>query len=173
MRPLPLRTALFVSSVGALVLLYLLWWTTYAGVHLDQRYAAQPAGAAGQVGGTSIRVLSLTTTLLLADQAYGGEPDPAEPGAVWVVAVLEGVQAPDAPDFFCTVALVGPEGRRWEPAFKTGRRLPSCEKDAFSERPLRFETVFLVPQRFAGQLVGIALLDSSVPDRAPVLTPPT
>lgn len=168
---LPLRTALVAAGVGALVLLYLLWWTTYARIHFEQRYAPEPRGAAGEVAGTSIRVLSLTAAPQLADQRYGGEPESAEPGTVWVVAELEAVQAPGATKFFCTLELLGPDGRRWPPQTKTSRTLPSCSADALSARPLRFETIFLVPERFRGELVGIVLLDPSGPERAPVVTP--
>lgn len=173
MRAVPIRTALVTTTVACLVLLYLLWWTTYAGTHFDQRFTQQPPGAAGQVGGTSIRLVSLTSTLLLADQKYGGEPEAAEPGAAWVVAVLEGVQEPGAPEFFCTLELVGPDGRRWDKQTSVGRTLPYCDSDALkSGNPVRFETIFLVPERFADQVAGVALLDPSVPDRVPVITPP-
>ena len=39
--------------------------------------------------------------------------------------------------------------------------------------PTQFETIFLVPERFVGQIVGVALLDPSVADRVDVVTPPT
>lgn len=169
-RALPLRTALVTTAVGACVLLYLLWWTTYARIHFEQRYAPEPRGAVGEVASTSIRVLSLTAAPQLADQRYGGEPESAEPGTVWVVAELEAVQAPGAAEFYCTLELLGPDGRRWTPQPKTSRTLPSCS-DALSSRPRRFETIFLVPERFRNQLVGIVLRDPSGPARAPVITP--
>lgn len=168
---LSLRTALVSTGVGALVVLYLLWWTTYAQVHFEQRYAPAAPGAAGEVAGTSIRVLSLTAAAQLADQKYGGEPESAEPGTVWVVAELEAVQAPGAPTFYCSLELLGPDGRRWSPQIKTARTLSSCSADALSDRPVRFETIFLVPERFRGELVGIALLDSTDAGRVPVVRP--
>ena len=140
-------------------------------MHVEPRYAGQPSGAAGEVAGTSIRVLSLTAAPQLADQEYGGAPESAAPGTVWVVAELEGVQAPGAAEFACTLELLGPDGRRWTPQLKTARRLPSCPSAELSPRPTRFETVFLVPERFRGRLVGIALLGASDPGRVPVLTP--
>ena len=166
-----LRTALVATAVGALVVLYLLWWTTYAQVHFAQRYAPQPPGTAGEVAGTSIRVLSLTAAPQLAHPAYGDEPESAAPGAVWVVAELEAVQAPGAPTYFCSLELLGPDGRRWEHQIESGRTLPACSSDAVSERPVRFEEVFLVPERYRGRLVGIALLDASDPGRVPVVRP--
>jgi hypothetical protein len=173
MRALPVRTALVTTAVGCLVLLYVLWWTTYAGIHFEQRFVQQPPGAAGQVGGTSIRLLSLTATPLLADQEYGGNPEATDPGAVWVVAVAEAVQAPGAPEFYCTLELLGPDGRRWEKANKVGRTLPYCRGDEVnSGRTVRFESIFLVPERFVGGIVGVALLDPAVTDRADVIRPP-
>ena len=172
MRPLPLRTALGTTSVGCLVVLYLLWWTTYAGIHFEQRFAQAPPGAPGKAGGTSIRLLSVARSDLLTDQKYGGVPEQATPGTTWVVAQLEAVQQPDAPDFFCTLELLGPGGRRWEKQFKTGRMAPDCTSEELkSGRPARCETIFLVPERFVDQIAGVALIDSSVADRVPVITP--
>jgi hypothetical protein len=170
---IPLRTVLFVTAVGALVLLYLLWWTTYAGIHFQERFVQQPAGAAGEVGGTSIRLLSLRQSKLLADQKYGGVPEQASSGTTWVVAEMEAMQQPDAPDFYCTLELVGPGRRHWETQSKFNRTLPGCDHEEIgSGRSVRFEVIFLVPQRFADQLMGVALMDPSVADRVPVVTPP-
>lgn len=173
MRPLPIRTALVTVAVGCLVLLYVLWWTTYTAIHFDQRFTARSPGEAGQVGGTTLRLLSLTSTLLLADQKYGGAPEPASPGAVWVVALLEATQQPGAAEFYCTVELLGPDGRRWDLRTKITRTTPSCSSGEVKPGPpVRFETIFLVPERFVGQIAGVALLDPSVPDRVDVVTPP-
>jgi hypothetical protein len=173
MRLLPIRTALVTVAVGCLVLLYVLWWTTYAGIHFDQRFTPRAPGEAGRVGGTTIRLLSLTSTPLLADQKYAGPAEAAEPGTVWVVAVMEASQEPGAPEFYCTVELVGPGGRRWEKQSKVTRTVPHCASDQVKPgSPTRFETVFLVPERFVGQIVGVALLDPSVADRVDVVIPP-
>ena len=105
------------------MLLYLLWWTTYAGIHFEQRFTQQPPGAAG-------RGRRHDDPAAVADPVRGywptrstaAPPKVADPGAVWVVAVLEAMQQPGAPEFFCTVELVGPHGRRWEPqVYVTGR----------------------------------------------------
>jgi hypothetical protein len=170
---LPLRTALFMTSVGALVMLYLLWWTTYAGIHVEERFVQQPPGAAGQVGGTSIRLLSLTRAPQLDMQKYGGPPKQPSPGTVWVVAVFEAVAQPGAPEFYCTLELVGPDGRRWKSASEVDRHRPSCiSLDFTPNRPTEFESIFMIPERFADQIVGVALMDPTVPDRVPVITPP-
>jgi hypothetical protein len=170
---LPLRTALFVTSVGAMVLLYLLWWTTYAGIHLQERFVQQPPGAAGQVRDTSIRLLSLTRSSLLDMQKYAGSPKQSSPGTVWVVAVLESVPEPGAPEFYCTLELLGPEGRRWEDVSEVNRHRPSCiSRDTTPNRPAEFESIFMIPERYADQIVGMALMDPTTPDRVPVIIPP-
>ena len=170
---IPLRTVLFVTVVYALVLLYLLWWTTYVGIRTEERFVQQPAGAAGEVSGTSIRLLSLRQSTLLADQRYGGAPQQASSGATWVVAELEAVRRPDAREFYCTLELVGPDGRRWDKQSNITRTLPWCDsKEIVPGRTVRFETIFLVPERFADQLVGVAVLNPATPDRVPVITPP-
>lgn len=172
-RTLPIRTVLVTTAVGCLVLLYVLWWSTYVETHVEQRYTQRSPGEVGRVGGTSIRVLSLTSTVLLADQKYSGPPEAAEPGAAWVVAVFEATQEPGAPEFLCTVELLGPEGRRWDAETNVTRTLPYCSTDLVKPGPpARFEMIFLVPERFVGQIVGVALLDPSVPDRVDVVTPP-
>ena len=174
MRPLPIRTALVTVTVGCLVLLYVLWWTTYAGIHFNQRFTQRPPGEAGRVGGTTIRLRSLTSTPLLADQKYAGPAEVADPRTVWVVAVLEATREPGAPEFYCTVELLGPGGRRWDPQSKVTRTVPYCASDQVKPgSPTQFETIFLVPERFVGQIVGVALLDPSVADRVDVVTPPT
>jgi hypothetical protein len=174
MQTLPLRTTLFLTAVAAMVLVYLLWWTTYAKIHFDDRYTQRPAGAAGEVGGTSIRLLSVTRSPLLAGPKNGGVPDKAGPGTTWVVVNFEAVQRPGAPKLLCTFELIGPEGRAWEQQdFLFNRAMPSCAVSEFRpETPVRFEEVFLVPERFADQLVGVALVDHSVTRRTPVVVPP-
>ena len=172
MRPLPLRTLLVTTAVGCLVLLYLIWGTTYAGIHFNQRYTQLAPGAPGHDGRTSIRLLSLTSTPLLADQKYDEAPKPADPGALWVVAVLEGQQPPGAPEFYCTLRLLGSDGRRWEKqdAFD---RTTACDGDALkSGAPVRLEAVFLVPERDVGQIVGVALPGPTDAGPADVVTPP-
>ena len=173
MRTLPIRTTLVTVAVGCLILLYVLWWTTYAGIHFDQRYSQRPPGEAGETGGTTVRLLSMTSSPMLADQKYAGPPEPAAPGTVWVVAVLEATRAPGSPEFYCTVELLGPDGRRWEKEGKVTRTLPACGSDVVQPGPpVQFETIFLVPERFVGQIDGVALLDPLVPDRVDVVTPP-
>lgn len=172
MRPLPLRTALLTTTVLCLVLLYLLWWTTYAAIGLEQRFAAQAAGQPAVSRGTSVTLVSLTRTLLLADQEYGDAPEPAQPGAVWVVALLDATRAADAPEFYCTLELAGAQGQRWTVQTQVNRTVPWCGKNELAPGATqRFEMIFLVPERYADQVVGVAVLDSSSTDPVPVIRP--
>jgi hypothetical protein len=171
-RELPIRTALVTVAVGCLVLLYLLWWTAYAGIHFEQRFTQRPPGESGQVGGTTVRAVSLSSTRLLADQKYGGPPDAAAAGTVWVVAVIEATQQPGAAEFYCSLELLGPEGRRWEPTGNYTRTMPLCSTDLVKPGPpVRFETIFQVPERYLDGIIGVALLDPRTPDPVDVVTP--
>ena len=174
MRVLPLRTVLFLTAVAALVLLYLLWWTTYAGIHFQARFAQQPAGAAAEVGGTSIRVVSLRQSRMLADQKYSGIPEQAS-----VRDDLGDRRARGGAAAGCSGLLLHPgAGRSRHPALgeavqvqpNTARRATPRRSSQVSS--VRFEAIFLVPQQFADQLMGVALMDPSVADRVPVITPP-
>ena len=40
MRTLPMRRMLFAVGALAAVLIYLIWWVTYAGIHYTPRYAS-------------------------------------------------------------------------------------------------------------------------------------
>ena len=142
------------------MLLYVLWWTTYVATHVEQRYTQRPPGDAGHIGGTSIKVLSLTSSVLLADEKYDGPAEAAEPGAVWVVAVLEATQEPGARSSSAPWSCSGPDGRRWDKESNVTRTLPYCAGDVVKPgAPVRFETIYQVPERFVGQIAGVALLD--------------
>jgi hypothetical protein len=85
------RRVLFPVGAFAAVLIYLIWWATYAGIHFNDRYSIRPPGAAGEIQGSSVRLVSLVRTGELGD-ANGDVPALPEPGAVWVVAELESVR---------------------------------------------------------------------------------
>ncbi len=172
MRVLPLRTVLFLTAVCAMVLLYLLWWTTYATIHFDDRFDQRPSGASVErSGGTTIRLVSLTRSAMLADQLYGGAPEQAGPGTTWIVAIFEAVQT-GGTKIPCTFEVVGPGGRAWQQqSLLTKRTISSCVSAEFGPTPVRVEEIFLVPERFADQLVGVALLDHGVTERSPVVRP--
>ena len=83
-------------AVGALaaVLIYLIWWVTYAGIHYTPRYAVRPPGVAGEVQSTSVRLLSLTRAEQLVDTSEdkSGKSEFPDPGGVWIVAEFEGMR---------------------------------------------------------------------------------
>ena len=60
MTVLRMRRILFVVAALAAVLIYLIWWVTYAGIHYIPRFTSRPPGASGEVEGASVRLLSLT-----------------------------------------------------------------------------------------------------------------
>lgn len=173
MKPLPVRTGLFVTIAFSLVLLYLIWWSAYTHVHFESRYTPQPPGAAAEVLGTSVRLLSLTQTDQLTE-VDADQPEVPDPGAVWIVAELEAVRHDEANQFLCLTEVVGPGGVRWEPAdVYIERSVPRCDSSELGvDRPHRFEALYMVPRRYADQLIGIALPDNSTADRTPVIRPP-
>jgi hypothetical protein len=168
-----MRRILFAVGALAAVLIYLVWWVTYAGIHYIPRYTVRPPGAVGEVQGTSVRLLSLTRAEQLTDGA-GGKPGVPEPGTAWIVAEFEAVRHDAAKDFLCDTQLIGPAQRLWTPA-PTGvtRATSAClPEHVVIGQPVRFESIFLVPVRFADQLLGIALPDNSTAARTPMITPP-
>ena len=172
MRLLPLRRILFAVGALAVVLVYLIWWVTYAGIHYNPRYSVRPPGASAEVQGTSVRLLSLIRADQLRNSA-GGQPALPDPGAVWVVAEFEVVRHDPANEFGCETKLLGPQRRLWATeSFHTSRSTDSCQRDNPVGQAVRFESIFMVPDRYAQQLTGIALADSSTAARTQVLRPP-
>ena len=105
----------------AVVLIYLIWRVSYAGIHYTARYTIRSRGASGEVQGTTVRVLSLTRSDQLAD-AEEGEPDLPYPGAVWVVAELEALRHDPAKEYYCGAQLIGPERRLWSTSSSPTKR---------------------------------------------------
>jgi hypothetical protein len=172
MRIVPMRRILFAVAAFAAVLIYLLWWVTYAGIHFNPRFRQLPPGASGELAGTSVRVLSLTRADQLVD-AEGGEPALPEPGAVWIVAELEAVRHRQSDVSLCGAELLGPQQRLWPLGMTPpNRSLPDCYAELVVGRPGRVELIFMVPGRYADQLSGISLMDESSAARIPVVTPP-
>jgi hypothetical protein len=97
---------------------------------------------------------------------------------VWIVAELEAERHDPAKEFLCGAQLIGPEWRLWSTtsALTKGvmpkRAIQSCPLDLPVGQPVRFESIFMVPARYADQLVGIALTDDSSAARTPVIRPP-
>jgi hypothetical protein len=154
------------------VAVYVTWWVTYAGIHYEPRYAIQPPGAAAEVARTSVRLLSLVRSDRLAD-ASGGSPELPHPGAVWVVAVFESVQHDPAEKLSCSsTRLLGPQGRLWNAElFRVQRAMEDCKPNHPVGQAVRYESIFMVPARYADQLIGIALEDRSTAARTQVIRP--
>ena len=172
MTAVPMRRILFAVAAFAAVLIYLTWWVTYAGIHYMPRYRLLAPGINGETQGTTVRVLSMTQSDQLANVS-GGQPAPPDPGAVWIVAELEAVRHDPAKEFLCGSELIGPEWRQWPTAsVQVQRATPFCPLDLAVEAPVRFESIFMVPTRYADQLSGIALRDDSSAARTPVIRPP-
>ena len=151
----------------------MIWWVTYAGIHYNARYSIRPPGAAAEVEGSSVRLLSLVRSDQLAD-ASGGMPLFPDPGAVWVVGEFESVRHDPAEKFLCGTRLLGPQRRVWipEPFPEVKRVTEDCQTNNPVGQAVRFESIFMVPARYADQLIGIELYDPSTAARTPVLTPP-
>lgn len=172
--PLPRRRAwLLLGVVALVVLVYLTGFSVWAHTYTSTRYTQLAPGAAGTRGGAEFRLLTLTRSAELAD-AGGGEPQVADAGATFVVAEVEVVRQVADEGFLCGVDLLGPGGRVWSATtVEVQRPVPSCRSTEVAVgRPTRFESVFLVPERYADQLVGAALTDNSGPGRSAVLRPP-
>jgi len=168
------RRAWLVLGVVALVTaLYLTGWSIWAYTHTANRYQALPPGTAGVRAGAEFRVLSLVRSDRLAD-SQGDEPQVADAGATFVVAQVEVLRQREDELFTCGVDLLGPDGRVWSSTMaQVQRAAPFCSADAVAlGTPFRYESIFLVPERDADRLVGVALTDRSGPQRSPVLRPP-
>jgi hypothetical protein len=172
MRPLSMRRILLPLAAFAAVVIYVIWWVTYAGIHYNPRYSIRPPDAVAEVQGTTVRLVSLVRAGELTD-AGGGPPELPVPGAVWVVAELETVRLNPAKEFPCGAKLLGPEGRLWnsEP-FRVRRATEWCKPDNPVGQAVRFESIFLVPARYADKLIGVALVDLGTAERTAVLTAP-
>jgi hypothetical protein len=167
-----MRRILFLVAALAAVAIYVIWWVTYAGIHYNTRYSIQPPRAAADVQGTSVRLVSLIRSDQLAD-ASGGPPEVPDPGAAWVVAVFESVQHGPAEKLSCSsTRLLGPQGRLWDPElFRVQRAMEDCKPNHPVGQAVRYESIFMVPARYADQLIGIALEDRSTAARTQVIRP--
>jgi hypothetical protein len=167
------RAWLVAATVLALTMSYALGWMTYAYTHVSSsvRYTVLEPGRPAEISGVSVRLVELT----LADglNSYPGSP-PVTPvaGAIWVVAELEVTTS--RAHAVCTLNLIGPGRRVWPPEdLVEGRTLPAaCSLAEIPVgRPTRIEAIFSVPERFTGQLVGVAVSSPESWHRAQVLRP--
>ena len=167
-----LRRILLLTISATLVLIYLVWWVTYAGTHQGERFSQLPPGRAAESRDATITLLSLVQAQELID-AKGGEPLAPDPGAIWVVAGIEITKHRADDQFLCGFAAIGPDRRIWEGSRPyIERSAPSCDDDEIVVgQPYPFEAIFMVPQRYADQLAGIAPIDRSASKRSPILVP--
>jgi hypothetical protein len=160
------RRLVVLVIVAALVLIYQIWWVSYAQIHQYSRFRQLPPGAAASTKGFTVRLEQLVIADQLADK--NGEPPalPA-PGASWVVARLQVTTRDQAPGC-CDFPLVATNGATWKTTYPSVTR----EVGTFygSERaPYEFELIYEVPAGATQQLVGIGVDDLTSTARIPVL----
>ena len=167
-----LRRVLFLTVSATLVLIYVVWWATYASTHQGERFTQLPPGRPAESADATITLLSLVQAPELVD-AKGGDPVSTDPGAVWVVAGVEITKHRAGDQFLCGFAAIGPERRIWEGSSPyVERAVNNCDEDEMVVgQPYPFEAIFMVPQRYADQLAGIAPIDHSTAKRASILVP--
>lgn len=163
------------ACAAALVVTYLVIWTVYSMAHLSSyaRYEQLRPGASAHHLQADFRLLSLVRTDELT--AESGDGQIAAAGTVWVVAELEVVQRAQDPNFVCTTRLLGPDRRAWEVASLDITRPTSmfCSDDDLQVgRPYRYEQVYEVPARYADEIYGVVVVNSSDARPNQVLTPP-
>ena len=167
----PGRSWLAVAATVLAVAVYLLGWTTYGRLHMSpDRYVQLLPGTSASSLGAEFRLLSLQQTERLVD-TYG-EPNPADPGAVWVLARLEVTPHALEENFSCSLLLVARDRTTWSTGIKgVTRAIPTClPDDAVPERTYPVEVAYSVPANRVGDLVGVAL-QRFRPGPDPVLVP--
>lgn len=175
--PLPPRTRawLWTACAAALVLSYLVGWTVYSTTHLGSyaRYVQLASGVPAASPDGNFRLVSLVQTEQVQSELNG--PQPSTAGAVWVVATVDLVPRTTARSPSCTLQLLGPGHRVWDPSSVSGSSaVPSyCDKDRMrAGRPYRFRNIFEVPARDADQIDGVVVVDDTDARPQQVLTPP-
>jgi hypothetical protein len=159
------------------VAIYLSLWTAYAlnGLTSHGRYRQYDAGAPVTAMGAEFRLVSLVQTTQVTDESTDEILSPPL-NAVFLVARIDVVRRTDDPDLYCSFAILGPDRRRWEPnTVYISRDLDdSCPRDERAPlgRTQPLEVIFQVPERYVGELAGVAIDDPISRDVRPVLTPP-
>lgn len=167
------RSWIMAGMAFALVLVFLAIWMTYAGTHTYERYQQLPPGVSTTTYGITYKLIKLTRTEVIVN---GDETKPAQAGTVYIVAELEITTTKKDPA--CGVELVGSGKRTWESQTEFfDRKLPQyCgdyEHPVTRGKPWRFEQIFVIPAKLAGQLYGVAAPDHSSGAPIKVLTPAT
>jgi hypothetical protein len=172
-RPDRVRRWLQAALAALLVGLYLVWWMTYARLHLaPEHYDQRPPGAMATKLGAEFTLTSLTQTTQLPD-TFGESHSPSA-DAVWLVAQLRVTQRSVEPNFNCGLVLAAADGRSWQRDSGLGISRPtdSClPDDAVVGRSYPIEVDFQVPVSDVGKVVGVAIPQFNA-GRDPLLTPP-
>ena len=158
------------------VAVYLSLWTAYAlnGLTSYGRYHQYAAGAPVTAMGAEFRLVSLVQTTQLTNSITGEITSPPV-NAVFLVARVDVVRRTDDPDLFCTFAILGPGRRTWQPntGYVSRELSGSCPREEMTiGQPWPIEVIFQVPERYVGELAGLAVNDPVSRDVRPVLTPP-
>ncbi|HEY5783788.1 MAG TPA: hypothetical protein VIT65_03335 [Microlunatus sp.] len=171
------RAWLRAGCVLLVVAVYLSLWTAYAlnGLTSHGRYRQYEAGAPASAMGAEFRLVSLVQTTQLTN-SITGEISAPPANAVFLVARLDVVRRSDDPDLFCSFAILGPDRRNWEPntAYVSRGLDSTCPREDMPPlgRTLPLEVIFQVPERYVGDLAGVAVDDPVSRGVRPVLTPP-
>ena len=170
------RAWLRAGCVLAAVAVYLNIWTTYAlyGLTAYGRYDQQDPGSVVTAMGAEFRLVSLAQTTELVNSSTQEISSPAI-NAVWVVARIDVVRRSEDANLFCSFAVLGPERRVWEPSrdYVSRDATDTCTPDLMplgGTWPL--EVVFQIPERYVGELAGVALNDPASRSARPVLVAP-
>ncbi|GAA3703301.1 hypothetical protein GCM10022204_20700 [Microlunatus aurantiacus] len=170
------RAWLRAACVLVAVAVYLNVWTTYALYGLTEygRYTQQQPGASTTAMGAEFRLVSLVQTTELVNSVTEEVASPSV-NAVWVVARVDVVRRTEDPNLLCVLEILGPGRRVWEP----NRDYVSRDGNStctLAEMPLGstwpLEIVFQVPEKYAGELAGVAVNDPVSRSARPVLVPP-
>ena len=166
-----LRRILFLTVSATLVLIYVVWWATYASTHQGERFSQLPPGRAAESADATISLLSLVQAPELVD-AKGGEPLSPDPGAVWVVAGMEITKHRAGDRFLCGFAAIGPERRIWEGSSPfVERAVNNCDDDDRGRAAVPVRGDLHGAAAYAVELAGIAPIDHSTAKRSPILLP--
>ena len=171
------RAWLRAGCVLAAVAVYLNIWTTYALYGLTDygRYDQQEPGAVVTAMGAEFRLVSLVQTTELVSSSTQEVSSPAI-NAVWVVARVDVVRRNEDPNLFCSFAVLGPGRRVWEPNrdYISRDTTDTCPRDSMPPlgSTLPLEVIFQIPERYVGELAGVALNDPASRSARPVLVAP-
>lgn len=169
------RALLVLVIVASICLSYLAGWMYWAQTHVVTRYEQLAPGASATEDGIDYRVTSLTLTPRLESAEESEDPPTADPNTLFVVAEIEVVITDAAdPDYpVCLVQLVGPDDRTWEYDLLQAptRELPGSCSDVARNQPQTIEQIFVIPEKFADQLNGLAVTAyTGAPEK--VISPP-